>query len=64
MEKEKTLETLHNLAEQGYGDDTIWEVIDRLENKSEAEEQPLNAGEVFQNFCDALKASKQAAEEE
>ena len=38
MEKEKTLETLHNLAEQGYGDDTIWETIDRLENESDAEE--------------------------
>lgn len=36
MEKEKTLETLHNLAEQGYGNDTIWEVIDRLENESDA----------------------------
>ena len=32
MDNENLLEILHHLADQGYGDDTIWETIDRLEN--------------------------------
>ena len=50
MEKEKIIETLRNLAEQGYGDDTIWEVIDRLENESDAEEI-----ETLKRFARELK---------
>lgn len=59
MEKEKALETLRNLAEQGYGDDTIWETIDRLENESDAEEI-----ETLKKFAGELQKQRQAAEEE
>lgn len=58
MEKEKILETLHNLAEQGYGNDTIWEVIDRLENESDAEEI-----ETLKKFAGEMQKQRQAAEE-
>lgn len=32
MDKELVLKVLYYLAEQGRGDDTIWETIDRVEN--------------------------------
>lgn len=38
MEKDKILKTLHYLADQGHGNDTIWETIGRLENENDAEE--------------------------
>ena len=52
---EKTLETLNILAEQGYGNDTIWETIDRLESKSDAEEI-----ETLKRFAGELKRQRAA----
>lgn len=40
MDEKKLLNILYYLAGQGYGDNTVWEIIDKLENQ-----EPENLGE-------------------
>ena len=51
MDEKKLLNILYYLAGQGYGDNTVWEIIDQMERKKE---NGVTYGEIFKKFQEKM----------
>ena len=56
MDEKKLLNTLYYLAGQGYGDNTVWEIIDKMENREPVTlEIRVKTPEEYQEECRTLR---------